>query len=294
MTFQGNGPLEGGNVSAGGGGGMGRGMMIGGGSIGTVVIGLLIYFLTGSTGGVQQSPQQAGPGLSQAEQQLDEKLKNCTIEQANSDTACRIKATTISLDREWAKLVRGYKSPAGTKIMPVGAQSINTACGVAGADTGPFYCPGDNIAVFQLDFMDRVIKKMGGSNAAFAQEYIVAHEWGHHIQTLLGDINKAQQGKGAQGGSVRVELQADCYAGVWASKADKGEGAMLAPLTQDQISTALQTAQAIGDDTIQRNAGRNVNPESFSHGTSEQRVRWFTQGYKTGAPSQCNTFTGTI
>lgn len=296
MTFQGNGPLEGGNVSAGGGGGgMGRGMVIGGGSIGTVVIGLLIYFLTGSTGGMTPAPQQAGPGLSQAEQQLDEKLKNCTREQANSDTACRIKATTISLDKVWPTVLRGYQPPrGGTKIMPVGAQSINTACGVAGADTGPFYCPSDQVAVFQLDFMDRVIKKMGGTNAPFSQEYIVAHEFGHHVQTLLGDINKAQQGRGAQGGSVRVELQADCYAGVWAAHADKGADAMLKPLTQQEISDAITTAQAIGDDTIQRNAGRNVNPESFSHGTSEQRVRWFSQGYRTGAPAQCDTFSGTI
>lgn len=299
MTFQGNGPLEGGNVSAGGGGGggLGRGMVIGGGGIGTVVIGLILAALTGNLGFLSPGggEQPASPGLSQAEQQLDEKLKNCTIEQANSDTACRIKATTISLDKVWPTLVRGYQPPrGGTKIMPEGAQSINTACGVAGADTGPFYCPSDQVAVFQLDFMDRVIKKMGGSNAEFSQEYIVAHEWGHHVQTLLGDINKSQQGRGAQGGSVRVELQADCYAGVWASKADKGEDAMLKPLTQQQIQDALDTAQAIGDDTIQRNAGRNVNPESFSHGTSAQRVKWFSQGYKTGDPKQCNTFTGTI
>lgn len=297
MTFQGNGPLEGGNVSAGGGGGMGRGMVIGGGSIGTVVIGLILAALTGNlgflnTGGGQQAPS---PGLSQAEQQLDEKLKNCTYEQANSDTACRIKATTISLNKVWPTVLRGYQPPrGGTKIMPVGAQSINTACGVAGADTGPFYCPSDQVAVFQIDFMDRVIKKMGGTNAPFSQEYIVAHEFGHHVQTLLGDINKSQQGRGAQGGSVRVELQADCYAGVWAAHADKGPDAMLKPLTQEEISDAITTAQAIGDDTIQRNAGRNVNPESFSHGTSEQRVRWFSQGYRTGAPAQCDTFSGTI
>lgn len=298
MTFQGNGPLDTSNVGAGGGGGgMGRGMMIGGGGIGTVVIGLLIYFLTGSTGGMTSSPQGQGAGsgaVSQADQQLEEHIKSCTIDKANTDTACRIVATTNSLNKVWPTLLRGYKAPAATKIMPEGATSINTACGVASADTGPFYCPGDNIAVFQLDFMDRVIKQMGGSNAAFSQEYIVAHEWGHHIQTLLGDINKAQQGKGAQGGSVRVELQADCYAGVWASKADKGADAMLQPLTQEQISDAITTAQAIGDDTIQRNAGRNVNPESFSHGTSAQRVKWFNTGYKAGTPAQCDTFSGSI
>ncbi|BDD82872.1 hypothetical protein TPB0596_26350 [Tsukamurella pulmonis] len=299
MTFRDNGPLDTSGVSAGG--GVGRGVVIGGGGIGTVIIGLLIYFLTGGTGGDPNSAAPAGPGagagnsLSQSEQDLNRKIAACTPQLANTDTTCRIVATTNSLNQVWPQLLRGYTKPkGGTRIMPVGANSINTACGVAGADTGPFYCPGDQVAVFQLDFMDRVITKLGGSNAAFAQEYIVAHEWGHHVQNLLGDIDKAQQGRGAEGGSVRVELQADCYAGVWASKADKGENALLEPLTQDQISTAIQTAQAIGDDTMQRNAGRNVNPESFSHGTSEQRVRWFTKGYQTGAPAQCDTFSGAI
>ncbi|TWS24938.1 hypothetical protein FK268_06770 [Tsukamurella sputi] len=297
MTFRDDSSIDNSLASAGGGGGLGRGMMIGGGGIGTVVIGLIIYFLTGSTGGAPQQPSQqgAGQGISAGQEQVNRDIAACkTGADANKNTTCRIVATSNSLDKVWATLVRGYKKPAGLKIMPSDAASINTGCGVADAGTGPFYCPADNVAVFQLDFMDRVIKKMGGSNAAFSQEYIVAHEWGHHIQTLLGDINKAQQGKGAQGGSVRVELQADCYAGVWASKADKGDGAMLKPLTQEDINGAIQSAQAIGDDTIQRNAGRNVNPESFSHGTSEQRVRWFTQGYKSGAPSQCNTFTGSI
>lgn len=276
---------------------MGRGMAIGGGGIGAVVVVVLgLIFgvdLTGGSGN-DGAPQQ-GQAVSAGQEQVNRDIAACkTGADANKNTTCRIVATSNSLDKVWATLIRGYKKPAALKIMPTDAASINTGCGVAGADTGPFYCPADNIAVFQLDFMDRVIKKMGGSNAAFAQEYIVAHEWGHHIQTLLGDISKAQQGSGAQGGSVRVELQADCYAGVWASKADKGEGAMLKPLTQQDIAGAIQTAQAIGDDTIQTNAGRNVNPESFSHGTSAQRVKWFNTGYKGGNPSQCNTFTGTI
>ncbi|GAB3126621.1 neutral zinc metallopeptidase [Tsukamurella serpentis] len=297
MTFQGNGRIEGGNVGAGGGGGgMGRGMAIGGGGIGAVVIVVIGLFfgvdLTG--GGSQQAPQQGGAG-SQAEQQLAQKLQNCTYEQANSDTACRIKATTISLDKVWPTVLRGYQPPrGGTKIMPQGARSINTACGVAGADTGPFYCPADQVAVFQIDFMDRVIAKMGGSNEAFAQEYIVAHEFGHHVQNLIGTIGKSREGTGPQSGSVRVELQADCFAGVWAAHADKGPEAMLKPLSQDQIATAIQTAKAIGDDTIQRNAGRNPNPESFSHGTSAQRVKWFSQGYQSGDPKRCDTFTGTV
>ncbi len=299
MTFQGNGPLEGGNVGAGGsgGGGMGRGMMIGGGGIGAVVVVVLgLIFGVDLTGGGSSSPQDQGNGaVSQAEQQLDEKLKSCTIDDANRDTACRIKATTISLNKVWPTVLRGYRAPKGkTLIMPEGATSINTACGVASADTGPFYCPSDEVSVFQLDFMDRMIKRLGGSSGAFSQEYIVAHEYGHHVQKLIGTINRAQEGTGAQSGSVRVELQADCFAGVWAAHADKGEDAMLKPLTQDQISDAITTAKAIGDDTIQRNAGRNPNPESFSHGTSAQRVKWFSQGYQTGDPNQCNTFTGTV
>ncbi|ADG78574.1 neutral zinc metallopeptidase [Tsukamurella paurometabola] len=300
MTFRDNGPLDTSAVSAGG--GVGRSVMIGGGSIGTVIIGLLIYFLTGGSGGDPNSASPAGPGagagagLSQSEQEMNDRIRACTPQLANTDTTCRIVATTNSLNKVWPQLLRGYQPPkGGTRIMPVGANSINTACGVAGADTGPFYCPSDQVAVFQLDFMDRVIQKMGGSNAAFSQEYIVAHEFGHHVQTLLGDIKNSQKGSGADGGSVRTELQADCYAGMWGSRADKGPDAMLEPLSQQDVSAAIQTAQAIGDDTIQRNAGRNPNPESFSHGTSAQRVKWFTIGYRAnGNIAQCDTFSGAI
>ncbi|WP_040768017.1 neutral zinc metallopeptidase [Tsukamurella sp. 1534] len=302
MTFRDNGPLDTSGVSAGGGGGgIGRGVMIGGGGLGTVVLVVLgLFFGVDLTGGGSEQPvapggQGGNAGISQADQEMDKKIKSCTIQLANTDTTCRIVATTNSLNKVWPQLLRGYQPPrGGTKIMPVGATSINTRCGVAGADTGPFYCPADQVAVFQIDFMDRVIERMGGTNAPFSQEYIVAHEWGHHVQNLLGDITKSQQGSGAQGGSVRVELQADCYAGVWASKADKGQDAMLEPLTQQQISDAITTAQAIGDDTIQKNAGRNVNPESFSHGTSAQRVKWFSTGYKTGDIRRCDTFSGSI
>ncbi|KXP01559.1 neutral zinc metallopeptidase [Tsukamurella pseudospumae] len=302
MTFQGNGPLEGGNVGAGGGGGgMGRGMMIGGGGLGAVVVVVLgLIFGVDLTGGgssnnAQQGGQGGNAGVSQADAEMQKHLDSCTIELANSDTACRIKATTISLNKVWPTVLQGYRAPKGkTLIMPAGATSINTACGVASADTGPFYCPSDEVSVFQIDFMDRVIKRMGGSAEAFSQEYIVAHEFGHHVQKLIGTINKSREGTGAQSGSVRVELQADCFAGVWAAHADKGANAMLKPLTRDQITTAITTAQAIGDDTIQRNAGRNPNPESFSHGTSAQRVKWFSQGYQTGDPNQCNTFAGTV
>lgn len=303
MTFRDDSSVDNSDVSAGGGGGsgMGRGMVIGGGGIGSIVIAVIIYLVTGSTGGggtpQQAAPQGQGAGqaVSAGSAQVSEQIAACkTGADANKNTTCRITATATSLNKVWPQLIRGYQKPAGVKIMAADEQSINTGCGVASANTGPFYCPADHFAVFQLDFMDRVLKKMGGSNAAFAQEYVVAHEWGHHIQTLLGDINKAQQGTGAQSGSVRVELQADCYAGVWAAHADKGADAMLKPLTQQDISGAIQTAQAIGDDTIQRNAGRNPNPESFSHGTSAQRVKWFSQGYQTGDPKQCNTFVGTV
>ncbi|MDF0529168.1 neutral zinc metallopeptidase [Tsukamurella sp. 8F] len=313
MTFRDDGDISGGDVSAGGsggggggfggfgggGGGFPTGAILGGGGIGTVVIALIIWGASSFLGGGSPSGsgQQVGSGAGSAgQQQLQQQLDACkTGADANKSTACRIKATTVSLNTVWPQLLKGYTKPVGTVIMPSGAQSVNTACGVASADTGPFYCPADKKAYFQLDFMDKVIGQMGGSNKPFSQEYIVAHEFGHHVQNLLGDIKKSQQSaQGAESGSVRVELQADCYAGVWAAHADKGANPLLKPLTKGDIQEAIQTAKAIGDDTIQTNAGRNVNPESWTHGSSAERVKWFSTGYQSGDPNKCDTFSGSI
>jgi uncharacterized protein len=163
---------------------------------------------------------------------------------------------------------------------------------------GPFYCPVDKTVYLDLDFWQEMETKLGASGADFAKAYVIAHEFGHHVQNLLGTSDKVRQAQQsarseAEGNqySVALELQADCYAGVWAAHASEVSGGKVA-LEQGDLEEGLKTANAIGDDTLQRNAGRNVTPEAFTHGTSAQRVEWLQKGYKSGDPQQCDTFSG--
>lgn len=285
MTFQGSGPLDTGKVSAGGsgGGGMGGGRMALGGGAGIIVVilGLLFGFNPGDIlGGSDQSSANQQP-VSADNQALQERIDNCTIELANTDDMCRIVATTNSLNQVWSEQLQGYTQPE-TVIF---SGNINTGgCGAASSAMGPFYCPADQTAYFDPSFFAD-LKRMGGSDGPLAQEYVVAHEFGHHIENLSGVLAKGQ--RMGNNGSVRVELQADCLAGVWAYHADKGPDAMLAPLTDQQIQTVIQSAKAIGDDTIQ---GARSNPEGWTHGSAEQRVRWFKIGYSKGDARRCDTF----
>jgi predicted metalloprotease len=163
---------------------------------------------------------------------------------------------------------------------------------------GPFYCPVDKTAYFDTAFFQVLVDQFGSSGGPFAQEYVVAHEFGHHVQDLLGDIGRAQQGaQGATGNGVRTELQADCYAGIWAHYAstvkEKNGVPYLNPLTDKDIQDALSAANSVGDDWIQKRSTGRINPDTFTHGTSEQRQHWFTVGYQTGDPKRCDTYNAT-
>lgn len=168
---------------------------------------------------------------------------------------------------------------------------VNSACGFASAAVGPFYCPADQKVYLDTSFFDELARRFGAPGD-FAAAYVIAHEIGHHVQTLTGvsDKVRAAQARGDQAESnavqVRMELQADCYAGVWAHSAEKLHDF----LDAGDIEEGLKAASAIGDDTLQRNAGRRVTPESFTHGTSEQRSRWFRKGFDSGDPADCDTF----
>jgi predicted metalloprotease len=167
------------------------------------------------------------------------------------------------------------------------SDAVNTACGRAGANIGPFYCPGDSNAYIDLSFY-RELKQRFGAPGDFAQAYVLAHEIGHHLQNLIrldGKEPRPRAGETKNQHSVRIELQADCFAGIWASKA-KGKNL----LEENDLEEALTAATAIGDDRLQQQAGVEVRPESFSHGTSAQRVQWFRRGFDAGTFAACDTF----
>ena len=277
--------------SGGGRGGGGRGIAIGGGLTGliVVVVALFLGVDPGSVlpqGGVDQYGTQGvdAPGFD---------LSQCkTGKDANEIVECRVVATGNSVDGVWADLYKEYRRP-NVRIF---TGSVDTACGPATTEVGPFYCPGDETAYFDVSFFDVLVSQFGSSGGPLAQEYVVAHEFGHHVQNLLGVLGRAQQGAtGSEGNGVRTELQADCFAGVWAHYAAKtrqeSTGApFLEPLTDKDIADALSAASSVGDDRIQKAATGRVSPESWTHGSSEQRQKWFTVGYQTGDPNKCDTF----
>jgi putative metalloprotease len=173
---------------------------------------------------------------------------------------------------------------------------VSTACGNASSAVGPFYCPGDSTVYLDMSFFSQMESTLGATDTPLAEEYIVAHEFGHHIQNLLGVMKRADRaGAGATSDSVRVELQADCYAGVWvhyaATTADPDTGTpFLVEPTRAEVQTALDAVAAVGDDHIQQRSGSGVDSDTWTHGSSEQRVRWFTTGMDSGSLAQCDTF----
>lgn len=215
---------------------------------------------------------------------------------ANNRLDCRITATVNSLNAFWP----GYLKPLGANYGKVKtvlfSTSTNTACGPASTDVGPFYCPGDKTAYFDPGFFQELVDRFGSSGGPLAQEYVVAHEFGHHVQDVLGTIGNAQNDpQGPSSGSVRVELQADCYAGIWMRYAsttkDPSSGQpFLAQLTQKDLGDALSAASSVGDDRIQKAATGRTNPESWTHGSSAQRQKWLTIGYQSGDINKCDTF----
>jgi predicted metalloprotease len=210
---------------------------------------------------------------------------------ANEHTDCRVIGTVNSVQGYWESAFEGYQ-PARTIMFQ---DVVQTGCGTANSQVGPFYCPLDQQAYLDISFFQQ-LESMGADGGPLAQMYVIAHEYGHHIQNQLGVLNRAQQDpQGPESGAVRVELQADCFAGVWVANADgtrTGDEAeaMLEPVTQEQIDSALSAAEAVGDDRIQEQMQGRVTPENWTHGSSAQRRHWFMTGYQSGDPNSCDTF----
>lgn len=256
----------------------GKGLAIGGGGIGTVVL-LLAVFLCGG------DPQAL----------LDQVLNNPPA--AESQPASRQPGSqpNSSEQEQFIRVVLADTEDAWNKILPAQANRpypeptlvffdgrVSSACGYASAAVGPFYCPADNQLYLDFSFF-RELKREFNAPGDFAQAYVIAHEVGHHVQNVTGSMDRAQ-GRGNEA-SVRLELQADCYAGIFANYArQKGI------LEVGDLDEALRAASAVGDDAIQQRQQGYVRPESFTHGTSKQRKEWFTRGLQTGDMRQCNTF----
>lgn len=259
---------------------------------GIIIVAGIFFFASGGLGNLTGGSSSSMYGTESQQNQVEGQgnFDHCqTYEDANRYDDCRILATAVSLDMMWeeklpAESGESYRAPD----LVVAEGQISTGCGSANiSQTGPFYCPGDETVYMSTPFFDQ-LKAMGGSDGDFSVMYVTAHEFAHHIQQIMGTLGNADYNDpGENSGAVQIEVQADCYAGVWAANADKGENALLDPLTDEQISQAIDTARAIGDDAIQRSAGQEVNPDAWTHGSSEQRMSWFKKGYEQGTMEAC-------
>ncbi|MFO7526612.1 MAG: neutral zinc metallopeptidase [Ignavibacteriaceae bacterium] len=254
--------------------------MVGGG-IGGIVIVIIVLLLGGDPSSLIQNIQTT-------DQTTTSNYNETAEEKELAQFVSVILAETESVWHEiFSDLGTNYREPK----LVLFSGSVQSACGVAGSSTGPFYCPGDQKLYIDLSFYQELQSKFKAPGD-FAMAYVIAHEVGHHVQNLLGTMEKVQQLRSRLSQeeynqySIRLELQADFYAGVWAHYTDRIEGL----LEEGDLEEALNAASAVGDDRIQKQAQGYVVPESFTHGTSEQRKRWFYKGYKTGDIRQGDTF----
>ncbi|MFL6028984.1 MAG: neutral zinc metallopeptidase [Gaiellaceae bacterium] len=296
MRFRRNAPLDPGQVTDMRGSRMGGrgGAAIGGGGLGLVglVIYLLISVLGGGGGGLGPLAPLDGTQVGQGGAPAEVTQECRTGQDANERQDCRIVAVVNSVQKFWDGVFQNSKKqyqPSNTVFF---TDQINTGCGVASSQVGPFYCPEDDLVYIDLGFFDE-LGRFGAQDTPFVESYVLAHEYGHHVQDQLGILEQIRgDARGPESKAVRSELQADCYAGVWAAHAV--ETGLVEELTQADINSGLDAASAIGDDRIQETTQGQVNPETWTHGSSEQRRRWFSRGYETGKPAECNTFAGSI
>ncbi|QEC48393.1 hypothetical protein FSW04_12985 [Baekduia soli] len=286
MRFRPGARLDTGQVQDARGGGR-RGLAVGGGAGGLIIVVLLALLgVNGGGGGSGSDPFSLGVGEGSTTQAAELSSTCRTGSDANQREDCRIVGVVNSVQAWWGSAIDGYRT-APTRFF---SGQTSTGCGAATSAVGPFYCPADQTVYIDLSFYSELRSRFGARGGAFAEAYVIAHEYGHHVQHLTGtDAKVGRDRQGATSGSVRLELQADCYAGVWAAHAV--DTRFIEDLTQTDISDGLDAAAAVGDDRIQRQATGRVDPESWTHGSSAERQRWFQTGFDGGDARRCDTFT---
>ena len=288
---------------SGGGGGLG-GISLGGGGGRGGIVGLIIGVIVLLAGGGYAGTQLLGGGGG-GQSDTGNLDKTCSTANPNrlQQTDCRNALYVNSIQNFWqTELPQVFGKPYQPADTVFFARQTSTGCGAADAGMGPFYCPADKKVFIDLSFYDELTNRFG-AKGEFAQPYVLAHEYGHHVQDLLGTeaaMDRARQRDpgNANRYSVMLELQADCYSGVWTAHAtqtrDAGGQPIFKQVTQQDVQDAITAAGSVGDDAIQKQAGQRVNQETFTHGSSQDREKWFNQGYRTGDPKQCDTFGGAL
>jgi uncharacterized protein len=274
--------------------GMGAPLALGGGGLG--LVGIVVYLLIallGGGGGLGQLAPLDGTQVGRGGEPGTIAQDCRTGRDANERDDCRVVGVVNSVQTFWAGVFqhsnRSY-TYADTVFFTDAAQ---TGCGYATSAVGPFYCPADGLVWIDLGFFQDVKDQLGVNVTPFVEAYVIAHEYGHHVQDQLGVLDAIRgDTQGPESKGVRSELQADCYAGVWAAHAT--ETGLIEQLTQADINSGLAAAAAIGDDRIQQKTQGQVRPETWTHGSSTQRRSWFSRGYRTGKPAACDTFSGSI
>ncbi|HSN43737.1 MAG TPA: neutral zinc metallopeptidase [Propionibacteriaceae bacterium] len=283
MDFNDSASIDAGSVIGGGGGGgrRGGGAAIGGG-MGLLLLVLSLLFgqdLTGMLGGSSSDTGAANPALTECKTGADVA--------ANQD--CRWPAYVTSIQNFWGTQMDGYQK-APTRLF---SGQVSTACGTASSDVGPFYCPGDQTVYIDPEFVGELLNQLGAQGGYAAEAYILAHEYGHHVSNLTGVLGKAQaagQQTGPSSPQVRLELQADCYAGVWFKDAVTDTTDLIENITQDDLDRIVDAASAVGDDKIQMKTQGGIRPESWTHGSAAMRKLWVAKGFNSGDPNVCDTF----